>query len=349
MRDLPAPLAGVGLPEFEGVDLGRVVADCAEPALAFEAGLAAVEVLVEYLELALEVVPLVAVVDVVEVLEAEQVLLQAVVDLALEHVVHELAVADRVVHQVDLPPQDQELVQLAVALHHRVLVADLDDGLLVVALDALQPALGHVVAAEVELLARLVGDLDALLGGVVIAVPLAQVVAVVHVGAEEVEALAQWLLALEARGLAAARLGAAAVGEDLELVAELLVEEVLRVLQVPRLALQVQLGSRLDRCGSGELLRRKGDGGVGFGLGLGLLNRLPLLEQRFLLPELFLPLLLQLFLPDLLCPLGPQPLLQKVLLDLLDDRPQHLVDGHLQCKLLLPDLHQVGLKVLDVD
>lgn len=173
-------------------------------------------------------------------------MLQAVVDFILEHVVHELGVADRVVHQMDLPAQDQEFVQFLVAFDHRVVVAYLDDGFLVVPFDPLQSALGDIVAPEVEFLLGLVGDLDALLGRVVVAVPLAQVVAVVHVGPEDVEAFAEGLLALEAAALVGAWLRTASVEEHLELVAEFLVEEVLGVLEMSRLTLEVQLRSWLN-------------------------------------------------------------------------------------------------------
>lgn len=80
----------------------------------------------------------------------------------------------------------------------------------------------------------------------VVAVPLAQVVAVVHVGAEDVETLAEWLFALETTALVGARLRTASVEEHLQLVAEFLVEEVLGVLEVSGFSLEVQLGSWLD-------------------------------------------------------------------------------------------------------
>lgn len=41
---------------------------------------------------------------------------------------------------MDLATQDQELVQFLVAFDHRVVVADLDDGFLVVPFDPLQSA-----------------------------------------------------------------------------------------------------------------------------------------------------------------------------------------------------------------
>lgn len=46
--------------------------------------------LIQYLKLSLKVMPLMSVVNIVQILEAEEILLQAVVDFILEHVVHEL-------------------------------------------------------------------------------------------------------------------------------------------------------------------------------------------------------------------------------------------------------------------
>ncbi len=99
---------------------------------------------------------------------------------------------------MDLPLEDEELVESLVLLHHPVIVLDLDDGLLEVPLDALVPALRHAVPLQVELLLRLVGNLHAFLGRVVVAEPLPDVVAVVDVGAEDEEASPEGLLALEA-------------------------------------------------------------------------------------------------------------------------------------------------------
>lgn len=191
--------------------------------------------------------------------------------------------------------------------------------------------------------------MDALLGRVVVAVPLAQVVAVVHVGPEDVEAFAEGLLALEAAALVGAWLRTASVEEHLELVAEFLVEEVLGVLEVPRLTLEVQLGSWLNWGWGCQLLWRVAYVWVGLGLWLNLLQRFFLLHQCFLLLEFLHPLLLQLFLPYLLCQLRPQPLLQNLLLDLFHNCLQYLIDSHLESELLLSNLHQIGLKLLHID
>lgn len=88
---------------------------------------------------------------------------------------------------------------------------------------------------------------------------------------------------------------------------------------------------------------------VGLWLWLDLLQRFLLLLQCFLLLELLQSLLLQLFLPYLLCQLRPQPLLRNLLLDLLHNRPQYLIDSHLESELLLSNLHQISLKLLHID
>jgi hypothetical protein len=136
MRDLMAESTGMRLPEFEGEYFGGVVADRTDAALPRLADLTLVEVLGQDGELSLDGRLLVPVVDVVQVLEAEQVALEAVVEPSAKHAVHQLGVADGVVHQVQLSAQDEEVIQAAVALHHGLLVADFDDGLLEVALDA---------------------------------------------------------------------------------------------------------------------------------------------------------------------------------------------------------------------
>jgi hypothetical protein len=87
----------------------------------------------------------------------------------------------------------------------------------------------------------LVGNLDAFLRHMVIAVPLSEVVAVVDVAAEHQEPCAEWLSAFEALALLVAGIRLWLVLEHFQLVLEVLIKEVLRVLEVSGLFVERQL------------------------------------------------------------------------------------------------------------
>ena len=125
MVQLAAGLAADSFLQLEGEDLDGILAEQAGVPLFLLAHLAAVEVSAEDVVLPLHLVGLLAVVDVVEVLEAEQVDLEAVVELVLEQGFHQVQIADGVVNQVHLFLDDQELVDLLALLHDPAIVLNL--------------------------------------------------------------------------------------------------------------------------------------------------------------------------------------------------------------------------------
>jgi hypothetical protein len=176
-------------------------ADTAESSLPILASLTAVEVLGEDRILTLQMGAFVTIIDVVEVLEAEDVAFKAIVESSLEHLVHKFRVADGVVHEMDLPPQHHKFVEALGTLDNWVIVGDLDDWLFEISFNAFVSSLRNIVTSEVKLLLGFVRNLNTLLRSMIVAIPLSEVIAIVDIGSEDNESLTQRLFALETLGL----------------------------------------------------------------------------------------------------------------------------------------------------
>lgn len=239
MVDVPTMFARVGVPEFEGEDLGGVVAEVAEAALASLADFALVEVALQDGEVLFNLSGFMSVVDVEEVLKTEKVAFEAVVEPFGEGLVHVLRVTNTVVHQMDLPLQHQEVVQDLVLEHHLLVVPQLHYRHLKVQLNALERSPTDRIPSQVELVLRLVGDLDPLAGHVLVAKPLTSIVAQVYIAPENIEPVRQVLPALRTLLVVLAYVELVAervsfVLKDLQLIFKLLNVQKLRIFHPPR-------------------------------------------------------------------------------------------------------------------
>lgn len=123
MIQLPALGAALGGPELEGEYPDGVIAGLALIALLL-ALLALVEVRPQRIDGLAQGNFLLTIVNIVQVLQAEEVYLQAVVQLVLQQPLDELGIADAVVHKVDFPFEDQEVEQFLVGLDDLRFIVD---------------------------------------------------------------------------------------------------------------------------------------------------------------------------------------------------------------------------------
>jgi hypothetical protein len=93
---------------------------------------------------------LLAIVNIVQVLQAEEVYLQAVVQLVLQQPLDELGIADAVVHKVDFPFEDQEVEQFLVGLDDLRFIVDFYYRLLLKGRQLEVGRLADVVTTQVE-------------------------------------------------------------------------------------------------------------------------------------------------------------------------------------------------------
>lgn len=157
-----AVFAGVSGQQFEREDAWRVGTGVAKSTFPRLTDFALVEMALEDGKILLNLLVLVAVVDVVEVFETEEVAFEGVVDFFGEGLVHEVRVADGIVHEVYLSFEYEEVVEFAAVEDDGLVVAEFDDGALVVEADAFVGLLADLVAAQIEFKLGLVRDLDAL-------------------------------------------------------------------------------------------------------------------------------------------------------------------------------------------
>lgn len=173
MKYTVAVFAGVSLFELKREYFGSIFANTAQPAFLGLTDLAFVEVALQNPEVTLNLFRLMTIVDVVEVLEAEKVAFEDVVDLFAEGFVHEIRVANRIVHQMQLPLQHQEVIKLLMLQHHDLVITELNDGSLVVESDPFVGLFAHLIASQIEIEFGFVRHLDALGCHAVVAEPFA--------------------------------------------------------------------------------------------------------------------------------------------------------------------------------
>ena len=175
--DMGAALARVGLTQVEREYFWRGLAEIAKSTLVTLALVALVEVTLQDGEVLLELGCLMPVVHVLKVLQAEQVTSQKVVRPLGEGLLDELGIADRVVHQVQLSLQYQEIIESLMLVHHPFFMLQFDQGHLEVQLDTFEGSPADEVSTQVKLILGFVGHCNAFAGHAVVAEPFASVIA----------------------------------------------------------------------------------------------------------------------------------------------------------------------------
>lgn len=121
---------------------------------------------------------------------------QAVVEFFPQKRLHQFQVANRIVHEVDLPFEDEKIVKNFRLFDHWSVIFNFDDWLFVVRLDFDIRFATDRVASEIKIFQGFPRNGNTLLGDMLIAEPFTSVVALVLVASDEIKALLEGFVAL---------------------------------------------------------------------------------------------------------------------------------------------------------
>ena len=124
-------------------------------------------------------------------------MLETIIQFLFKQRLHQLQIADWVVHQVDLSFQDQEVIQRFRMLYHRRLIFYLYDGLFIIRLDLNVRFSAYRIPSQIKRFQCLPWYGNTLFSHMLVTEPISCVITLVLIASNEVKALLQWFATLK--------------------------------------------------------------------------------------------------------------------------------------------------------